>query len=88
MLGGARIWDPYRSKLAALYHLQKDVELKPGMRVLYLGAAHGTTVSHVADYVDVVYAVEFAPNPMQDLLEVAQRRSNVVPVMANAAQPE
>jgi fibrillarin-like pre-rRNA processing protein len=88
MLGEARVWDPYRSKLSALYYLKKGVELNPGMRVLYLGAAHGTTVSHVADYVEVVYAVEFAPRPMQDLLEVGRRRGNVVPIMADAAQPE
>jgi fibrillarin-like pre-rRNA processing protein len=87
-LGDARIWDPYRSKLSALFHLGKGVELGKDMRVLYLGAAHGTTVSHVADYTDVVYAVEFAPRPMQDLLEVARRRTNVVPIMADAAQPE
>jgi len=88
MLSDARIWDPYRSKLSALYHQKKGVELEPDMRVLYLGAAHGTTVSHVADYVEVVYAVEIAPRPMQDLLEVARRRTNVVPIMADAAQPE
>jgi fibrillarin-like pre-rRNA processing protein len=58
------------------------------MRVLYLGAANGTTVSHVADYVEVVYAVEFAPRPMQDLLEVSRRRRNVIPIMADAARPE
>jgi fibrillarin-like pre-rRNA processing protein len=58
------------------------------MRVLYLGAANGTTVSHVADYVEVVYAVEFAPRPMQDLLEVCRRRRNIIPVMADAARPE
>jgi fibrillarin-like pre-rRNA processing protein len=58
------------------------------MKVLYLGAANGTTVSHVADYTEVVYAVEFAPRPMQDLLEVARRRSNIVPLMADAARPE
>ena len=48
----------------------------------------GLTVSHVADYAEVVYAVEFAPRPMQDLLEVARRRRNVVPIMADAARPE
>jgi fibrillarin-like pre-rRNA processing protein len=58
------------------------------MRVLYLGAANGTTVSHVADYVEVVYAVEFAPRPMQDLLEVCRRRRNIIPIMADAARPE
>jgi len=58
------------------------------MKVLYLGAANGTTVSHVADYAEVVYAVEFAPRPMQDLLEVARRRRNVMPIMADASAPE
>jgi fibrillarin-like pre-rRNA processing protein len=88
MLGGARIWEPYRSKLAALYHGGKGVELDPSLRVLYLGAANGTTVSHVADYVEVVYAVEFAPRPMQDLIEVARRRRNVIPIMADVTRPE
>ncbi|MCX6688351.1 MAG: fibrillarin-like rRNA/tRNA 2'-O-methyltransferase [Methanoregula sp.] len=88
MLGGARVWDPYRSKLSALYHVGTGIELTPDMRVLYLGAANGTTVSHVADYVEVVYAIEFAPRPMQDLLEVARRRKNVIPFMADAARPE
>jgi fibrillarin-like pre-rRNA processing protein len=87
-LQGYRVWDPYRSKLAAVYHLGHGVELDVTMRVLYLGAAHGTTVSHVADYSECVYAIEFAPNPMQDLLMVAQRRRNIIPVMADAAHPE
>jgi fibrillarin-like pre-rRNA processing protein len=88
MLAGARVWDPYRSKLSALYHVGDGVELTSGMRVLYLGAANGTTVSHVADYVEVVYAVEFAPRPMQDLLEVSRRRKNLIPIMADASRPE
>jgi fibrillarin-like pre-rRNA processing protein len=88
MLGGARVWEPYRSKLAALYHTGTGVELDTSMKVLYLGAANGTTVSHVADYTEVVYAVEFAPRPMQDLIEVARRRKNVIPIMADAARPE
>lgn len=88
VISGHRVWDPYRSKLAALYHLRKGVELSGSMRVLYLGAAHGTTVSHVSDYVDVIYAVEMAPRPMQDLLEVAGRRKNIIPIMADAAHPE
>jgi fibrillarin-like pre-rRNA processing protein len=88
MLAGARVWDPYRSKLSALYHIGDGVELTSGMRVLYLGAANGTTVSHVADYVEVVYAVEFAPRPMQDLIEVSRRRKNIIPIMADASRPE
>jgi len=88
MLDGYRVWDPYRSKLAALYKAGTGVDLAPHKKVLYLGAANGTTVSHVADYVEVVYAVEFAARPMQDLLEVARRRTNVMPIMADASRPE
>lgn len=88
MLGSARVWDPYRSKLAALYYLGKGIEIAGDMVILYLGAANGTTVSHVADYAECVYAVEFAPRPMQDLLEVARRRANIVPIMADAKNPE
>ena len=87
-LDGYRVWDPYRSKLAALYMLGGGVDLAPDMKVLYLGAANGTTVSHVADYAGTVYAVEFAPRPMQDLLEVARRRKKIVPIMADAGRPE
>jgi fibrillarin-like pre-rRNA processing protein len=88
LVGDCRVWDPYRSKLAALYHRIPAPELKPDMRVLYLGAANGTTVSHVADYVECVYAIEMAPRPMQDLLAVAGRRENIIPIMADARKTE
>ncbi len=88
MIRGHRVWDPYRSKMAALYHLGKGIDLTSELRVLYLGAANGTTVSHIADYTEVVYAVEFAPGPIRDLLEVAKKRENIVPLMADARNPE
>ena len=88
MIQGYRQWSPRRSKLSALYHLGMGVELKMDHKVLYLGAANGTTVSHVADYVEVVYAVEPAPRPMQDLIVVAQKRSNIIPIMADARTPD
>lgn len=88
MIDGYRVWNPYRSKFAAYALLGGKVDLNPEMRVLYLGAANGTTVSHVADYVEVVYAVEFAPRPMQDLIEVCCHRKNIVPIMADAGRPE
>jgi fibrillarin-like pre-rRNA processing protein len=86
-LQGFRLWDPRRSKLSALYHLGQGIDLEPQHRVLYLGAANGTTVSHVADYVEVVYAVESAPRPFQDLLVVAEGRDNIIPIMADARKP-
>ena len=86
-LQGFRLWDPRRSKLSALYHLGMGRELEPQHRVLYLGAANGTTVSHIADYVEVVYAVESASRPFQDLIVVAERRENIIPIMADARKP-
>jgi len=88
MLGGCRVWDPHRSKLPAAILNGAPLDLTADLRVLYMGAANGTTVSHVADYVETVYAVEFAPRPMQDLIEVARRRTNIVPIMADVNRPE
>ena len=65
MIGEYRVWDPYRSKLAALWYLDHSTDLPRDSVVLYLGAANGTTVSHVADYAEAVYAVEFAPHATQ-----------------------
>lgn len=87
VIRGQRVWNPYRSKLAAYYYLGGEEEIEPSMRVLYLGAAHGTTVSHVADYAEAVYAIENAPGPMRDLLAVAARRMNIVPIFADATRP-
>ncbi|KAG4128843.1 hypothetical protein ERO13_D09G043254v2 [Gossypium hirsutum] len=47
-----RVWNPFRSKLAAAVLGGVDnIWIKPGAKVLYLGAASGTTVSHVSDVV-------------------------------------
>ncbi|XP_014835195.1 PREDICTED: rRNA 2'-O-methyltransferase fibrillarin-like, partial [Poecilia mexicana] len=50
-----RAWNPFRSKLAAaiLGGIDK-IHIKPGAKVMYLGAASGTTVSHVSDIVGPV----------------------------------
>jgi hypothetical protein len=50
-----RVWNPFRSKLAAgvLGGMDK-LFIEPGSKVLYLGAASGTSVSHVADIVGPV----------------------------------
>ena len=50
-----RVWNPFRSKLAAAILGGVDkIHMKPGAKVLYLGAASGTTVSHVSDIVGKV----------------------------------
>jgi rRNA 2'-O-methyltransferase fibrillarin len=86
-----RQWNPFRSKLAsAILKGVKDIYMGPGSKVLYLGAASGTTVSHVSDIVGetgMVYAVEFSPRTGRELLEVAKKRSNIVPIIEDARKP-
>lgn len=86
-----RIWNPYRSKLgASIVNGLKSIYMKPGSKVLYLGAASGTTVSHVSDIVGKggsVFAVEFAKRPARQLVRMAQDRKNVVPILADARLP-
>jgi len=86
-----RLWSPYRSKLsAAIINGMKIGEMGEGWNVLYLGAATGTTASHVSDIVGkdgAVFCVEFAPRPMKDLLRISLGRPNMVPIMADARRP-
>ena len=84
---GWRHWDPHRSKLAAMLEREMDLGLTGDQSVLYLGAAAGTTVSHVADVSGPTYAVEFAPRPARDLLAVAADRPNLFPLLKDARDP-
>jgi fibrillarin-like pre-rRNA processing protein len=87
-----RIWDPFRSKLAAaiLKGLGK-IPIREKSKVLYLGAASGTTVSHVSDIVGSqgkVYCVEFAQRSFRDLVNnVSKTRKNTVPILEDARFP-
>jgi fibrillarin-like pre-rRNA processing protein len=85
--GEWRVWDAGRSKLGAMLALGMDTGLAGGETVLYLGAASGTTVSHVADFAGPTYAVEFAPRPTRDLLPVAEARENLLPLLKDARDP-
>jgi fibrillarin-like pre-rRNA processing protein len=86
--GDWRLWDAGRSKLGATLELGLDTGLRGGDGVLYLGAASGTTVGHVADFAGPTYAVEFAPRPTRDLLDVAATRPNLFPLLKDARRPE
>ncbi|GAA0199982.1 fibrillarin-like rRNA/tRNA 2'-O-methyltransferase [Haladaptatus pallidirubidus] len=85
--GNWRCWDARRSKLAAMLEREMDTELQGDETVLYLGGASGTTVSHVADFSGATYAVEFAPRPTRDLLNVADSRNNLFPLLKDARKP-
>jgi fibrillarin-like pre-rRNA processing protein len=88
-----RLWDPYRSKLAAaiLRNLRNN-PARPGERILYLGSATGTTVSHVSDIVGEngkVYCVEFSSRAMREFVEnVCSYRDNLYPILADARFPD
>lgn len=87
-----RIWDPFRSKLAAaLKKGLKDIAIRLGTKVLYLGASTGTTVSHISDIVGssgIVFAVEPATRVARELIEnVASKRKNVMPILEDARRP-
>jgi fibrillarin-like pre-rRNA processing protein len=88
-----RVWDAFRSKLAgAILKGLKTVPIKPTHKVLYLGAASGTTPSHVSDIVGEkghVYCVEFASRSIRDLVDnVCEYRFNMSPILEDARFPE
>ncbi|KAF2657589.1 Fibrillarin [Lophiostoma macrostomum CBS 122681] len=86
-----RVWNPFRSKLAAgILGGIEDIYMRPGSKVLYLGAASGTSVSHVADIVGpegTVFAVEFSHRSGRDLINMATHRTNVIPIVEDARHP-
>uniref|UniRef100_A0A8R7UV44 rRNA 2'-O-methyltransferase fibrillarin n=2 Tax=Triticum urartu TaxID=4572 RepID=A0A8R7UV44_TRIUA len=86
-----RVWNPFRSKLAAAVLGGVDnIWIAPGTCVLYLGAAFGATVSHVSDIVGptgLVYAIEFSHRSGRDLVNMAKKRTNVIPITEDARHP-
>ena len=87
-----RVWNPFRSKLGAgVVGGIEDIHMGPGSKVLYIGAASGTTVSHVSDIVGpegAVYAVEFSHRVGRDLVNMAKKRTNVIPIIEDARHPQ
>jgi fibrillarin-like pre-rRNA processing protein len=83
-----RLWNPYRSKLsAAIINGLKNMNIKKGSKVLYLGAANGTTCSHVSDIVDkqgILFCIEISERSMRDLIKVCEKRENMMPILADA----
>lgn len=87
-----RVWDPFRSKLAAA--LENGLSYLPILnqsKILYLGASTGTTVSHISDIIGfsgVIFAVESSPRVGRELLErVVSKRENIVPILVDARTP-
>lgn len=86
-----RSWDAKKSKLAAMILKGcQNIFLRKNDIVLYLGAASGTTVSHVSDIVGkdgFIFALDFAPKVVRELVFVAEDRKNIAPLLADANKP-
>lgn len=86
-----REWDPFRSKLAALI-LENPLTnvFSDDLNCLYLGASSGTTISHLSDIIHsgIIYGVEFAERSMRQLIQNTLKRSNIIPILADARFPE
>lgn len=88
-----RLWDPFRSKLAAsIMNDLNDFPFENKTKVLYLGASTGTTVSHISDIVGpngIIFAVEHASRVARDFLDrVAAYRKNIMPILQDARKPK
>jgi fibrillarin-like pre-rRNA processing protein len=86
-----RHWDPWRSKLAAyLLNGASRLPFDHPRRVLYLGAAHGTTLSHLSDLLpdSELFGVEKSGGSFSALLSLSRRRPNLFPILADAQLPE
>ena len=87
-----RIWDHWRSKpAAALKKGLKQLKVWPGMKMLYLGIASGTTASHFSDIAGkrgIIYGVEMSDRVLRELIPHAEKRKNIVPILGDARKVE
>ena len=88
-----RLWDPFRSKLAAaILSGIPSIPIQQGHKILYLGAASGTTVSHISDILGetgLIFCVEFSSRSLRELINnVGAFRNRVMPILADARFPE
>jgi fibrillarin-like pre-rRNA processing protein len=86
-----RHWDPWRSKLAAyLLNGASRLPYDHPRRALYLGTAHGTTLSHLSDLLPdaQLFGIEKSAGSFGAFLALSRRRSNLFPILADAQLPE
>ena len=88
-----RIWNPFRSKLAAaIMNGLNDFPFNQKSDILYLGVSTGTTVSHISDIIGqngIIFGIEHTSRVARDFLDrVASYRKNIVPIIHDARKPE
>jgi fibrillarin-like pre-rRNA processing protein len=86
-----RVWDPHHSKAAAaIAKGLKSLHVEKGSKMLYLGIANGNTASFFSDIIGregIIYGVEISDRSLRDLNHIAEKRSNIVPILGNAKKP-
>lgn len=88
-----RIWDTLYSKLGAAIETGiSNIYMKPGSKVLYLGAGNDSysTISHISDLIGkegVVYGVEKSEIKGLVLKNMAKKRVNIKPIIYDAKNP-
>ena len=88
-----RLWDPFRSKLAAsVMNGLNDFPFTEKSNILYLGVSTGTTISHISDIIGpngIVFGVEHSSRVARDFLDrVASHRKNIIPIIQAARNPK
>jgi fibrillarin-like pre-rRNA processing protein len=87
-----RVWDFWRSKpAAAIKRGLKKLPLEKGYKILYLGIASGTTASHFSDIIGkdgVIYGIEISSRVLRELIPLANKRGNIIPILADARKVE
>ena len=88
-----RIWNPFRSKLAAtIMNGLRDFPFMQKSSVLYLGVSTGTTISHISDIVGqngIIFGVEHTSRVARDFLDrVVSHRKNIIPIIQDARKPQ
>jgi len=69
----------------------KEVPLNIGAKVLYMGAAHGMTVSYIANIIGnegIIYAIEFSERCFNELLPLCEKYKNIVPILSDCRKTE
>ncbi len=90
--GEFREWDPYHSKpSAAIAKGLKNFPVKMKDKILYLGISSGATASFFSDIIGsggIIYGVEISDRSIRDLNPVAEKRKNIVPILADSRKPQ
>ncbi len=84
-----RRWKASRSKIGAAIQKGMGTGMNKDDVVLYLGAASGTTVSHISDILTdgFVVGVEYSDTVIRELVDLSEKRENIAPVLADARNP-